>query len=73
MQTYHKNTVNLSNLCLLLCTTIKYKYSVRRKKGRERGLNGNEIDSIPLFQSHPLSSFTLSLTPIQNEMNEWVD
>ena len=73
MQTYHKNTVNLSNLCLLLYKTIKYKYSIRREKGREWGLNGNEMDSIPLFQTHPLSSFTLSLTPIQNEMNEWVD
>jgi len=29
--------------------------------------------SIPLFQTHPLSSFTRSFNPIQNEMNEWLD
>ena len=73
MQIYHKNTFNFSNLCILLYKTIMYKYSVRRKKGRERVFNENEMDSIPLFQTHPLSSFTLSLTLIRNEMNEWVD
>ena len=28
---------------------------------------------IQLFQSHPLSSFTLSFNIILNEMNEWFD
>jgi len=43
------------------------RYWNRREKGRERGLNGNEMDSIPLFQTHPLSSFTHSINSIQNE------
>ena len=50
-----------------------FNYSNGGEKGRIRGFNGNGWLLIQLFQSHPLSSFTLSFNTIQNEMNEWFD
>ena len=63
----------LSLLPLFLCLRDIGLIINRKEKGRERGFNGNGWILIQLFQSHPLSSFTLSFNSIQNEKNKWLD